>query len=367
MPPVARPYLAALTSLRFFAALYVVVYHLWRWDAWSVAAPLARVVAAGPVAVTFFFVLSGFVLTWTYEDEGALRGTARAFWRARLARVYPLHLLALVVSVPVVLALWRRAGADPAGLVDVAVGGGLSLLLVQAFHPGYALAWNPPAWSLSVEALFYALFPSAMPRLAGARRSWATLLVLWGLSLSFSVGYLALSPDGLVVVDHRTHAPFYEALKYHPLVRLPELLFGVVLARLYAQGLRLPLTAGLAALTVVIVVSASGLLPYALVHNGLFLPLFGVLLVSFASCGGVLSWRPLQRLGEASYALYVLHVPVFYWVAGIGERRTGHKVLDEPPVAVATVLLCVALSLVAHRFVEVPLRRRLRGARSTAV
>jgi peptidoglycan/LPS O-acetylase OafA/YrhL len=358
-----RPHLPALTSLRFFAALYVVIYHLWRWDAWRAPAVVVDVVAAGPIAVTFFFVLSGFVLTWTYELDGRLRGGARAFWRARAARVYPVYAFGLLVSAPVVLALWARAGGGREAFVHELVGGVAAFFMVQAFHPDFALAWNPPAWSLSAEAFFYLLFPAAAPWLLAARRPRVVGVALWVLSLAPSVAYLALSPDGLDGVDHRVHAPWSDALKYHPLARLPELLLGVLAARAYLGGLRLPAAAGWGALFACLVVVGSGAVPYALLHNGLLAPLFVVALISLAPSAGALAARPLLRLGEASYALYILHVPLFYWVAGAGERRTGEKVLERPAVAIATVLAAVVISLVVYRLFEAPLRARLRGRR----
>jgi len=359
--PEVRPHLHALTSLRFFAALYVVIYHLWRWDAWHPPRVVERAIAAGPVAVTFFFVLSGFVLTWRYADGTRLRTTTREFWRARVARVYPIYVLGLVVSAPVVLALWRRAGAEPSAFVHELIGGASALLMVQSFHPDFALAWNPPAWSLSVEAFFYLLFPVLAPRLLAVKRPLAVGVALWLLSLLPSIAYLAIGPDGLDVVDHRSHAPWIDALKYHPLARLPELAIGVLVGRAYLEGRRLPPAAGWAALAASLVVGASGLVPYALLHNGLLAGLFAIVLLALAPSTGVLAARPLRRLGEASYALYILHVPVLFYVAGIGQRRTGERVLEQPAVAIGAVVASVLLSLLAFRWVETPLRARLRG------
>jgi len=369
----SRPPLLALTGLRFLAALHVVTYHLWRFDVWEVPPLLVRFVATGPVAVTLFFVLSGFVLTYSYAKGARLRASPRAFWRARFARVYPVYALALVLSAPVAMVLWSRGEGGSAGLLAELGRGAAVAVMAQAFWPDTALAWNPPAWSISVEALFYALFPFVAPRLlALSRRSLITAAAsMWVASIAPSLLYLALAPDGLKDPDYSEHAFYFSALKYHPLVRLPELLLGVVAARFYLEGFRAKWP--MATLLVVVLGSAgvllSGLVPYALWHNGLLAPLFGLALIVLAGSSSLattaLSFRALRTLGESSYALYILHVPLLYWIAGVGERRTGKKVLDDPAVAVAALLFVVLSSLLVQRFFEAPLRARLRGPRLT--
>lgn len=366
--PPARPALPALTGLRFFAALAVAVYHLWRYDAWEAPGLVERVVGNGSVAVTLFFVLSGFILTYRYASSGVLSTTPVRFWQARLARIVPVYVLGLVVSFPVVMALAKRGGGD---LSTEMLKGTAALAMVQAWWPDWALAWNPPSWSLSVEVFFYALFPLLLTTLQRLQARQLLLVggALWGASVSLGAAYVALNPDGLS--HHATHADhvfWWEALKYHPLVRLPEFIIGVIAGRVVvdSNGERplLPAWSAAAALTLVAAAMAAPM-PAALVHNGLLAPAFAVVMVALSTSTPPTGWgwlarTPWQRLGEASYALYIVHVPVFYYIAGIGERRTGQKVLENPKVAVLALGLAIALSLVVHRVVEEPLRRRLR-------
>lgn len=361
--PERRSYLPALTSLRFFAALWVVVFHAWRWDVWEAPAVVERAVAGGPVAVTFFFVLSGFVLTWTYERDGRLRGTKRAFFVARFSRLYPLYAFALVATAPIALVLWKRAGGGrEAFLHDVAGGGAAAFAMVQAWWPDLALAWNPPAWSLSVEAFFYVLFPLALPLLVRRTRAQTIALAaaLWLASVVLSVAYLAIDPDGLGSPDHTQHAFWIDALKYHPLARVPEFLLGVAAGALYTAGVRVRPVAGAVALGVGVALAASGALPYALFHNGLLTPLFALGILGLASVRGPLAHPALTRLGDASYALYILHVPVLFWTSGLAQLAGHENVLDRPLIAGATVMLSVVVSLLAYRWVETPLRKRIR-------
>ncbi|MEZ5976013.1 MAG: acyltransferase [Planctomycetota bacterium] len=135
--------LESLTIARFVAAIVVVLFHFAREAmGWSGA------IVAGPQMVTFFFVLSGFVMAVTYALRPAC--SAGPYLWARLARIGPLYF----VSLALMLASFLARGRQPAP-VDLALGAAF----LQAWVPGHALAINPPAWSLSVEAFFYALFP----------------------------------------------------------------------------------------------------------------------------------------------------------------------------------------------------------------
>lgn len=363
-----RRQLPSLTGARFVAAVAVVVYHLWRWDAWAVPGVVEHVVGGLSVAVSFFFVLSGFVLAWSgLRDDGSLWLSTTAFWRGRLRRLAPTFWLATVVALPTALALLHRSGLQGAELARaIGVDAALSLSFLQAFVPGHELAINPPAWSLSAEMFFSLLFPLLAPPLFRLRAGTAVaaLVSLWLLSWLPGVLYLVLDPDGLsaagIAIDHRAHAVVLDVLRYHPLLRLPEFLVGIVAARLFLDGRRVPAWAAVVAVlavAVVMAVLALGL-PAAIIHNGLLLPAFIVLVLALASMSPTMSptmalstsSRWWQRLGDSSYALYLLHVPLLYWVAGMSMRRLGRNVLDEPLLAalvvVAIVVVAVAVSLV---------------------
>ncbi|MDP3859381.1 MAG: acyltransferase, partial [Stagnimonas sp.] len=137
---------AHLTVFRFVAALIVVIFHYGR-----VATGQNGFLAAGPQMVTFFFVLSGFVMVLAYGGAGTV--PARGYWRARAVRILPAYYLALLAAVFIARWQHRQVGWPPFGL---------SLGLLQAWWPEYVTRINPPGWSLSVEALFYLLFPALL-------------------------------------------------------------------------------------------------------------------------------------------------------------------------------------------------------------
>jgi peptidoglycan/LPS O-acetylase OafA/YrhL len=135
--PARRP-IEALTGLRFFAALLVVVSHFPQIipiDSFQVT--LVRQGAAG---VTIFFVLSGFVLTYNYADafRNSTAGTL-AFMRARIARIWPISVVSLAITTSILL-WWANTSSAATWVVN--------LLMLQALVPTKAmlLSWNPPAW-----------------------------------------------------------------------------------------------------------------------------------------------------------------------------------------------------------------------------
>jgi peptidoglycan/LPS O-acetylase OafA/YrhL len=162
-----RPPLPMLTSLRFFAALDVVFFHL---------APqcsnrfLRSVVNSGPEMVEFFFVLSGFILAYVYindESAGVMAVNRVDFWKARLARILPAYFLGLLLLAPIFFYTGLVSRIVPLGTFLPGVV--LVPFFLQAWWPPAALLWNMPAWSLSVEVFFYAVFPSLIGLYAAGR------------------------------------------------------------------------------------------------------------------------------------------------------------------------------------------------------
>ncbi len=152
--------LRPLTSIRFLFALLVVVFHgqdtlkQGGFDNWPVV--VRAVISHGYIGVSFFFVLSGFILAYAYRrklNDGG--GGSVDFWCARFARIYPAYLAAFIVFLPIAVYSTLISNDFPAAYITAL----LQITLLQSWIPYAALQWNGPAWSLSVEALFYAMFP----------------------------------------------------------------------------------------------------------------------------------------------------------------------------------------------------------------
>lgn len=378
-PASSAPALPALTGVRFFAALYVVLYHLGGirlgpgGDPFAGLPGLRSFADAGYVAVSFFFVLSGFILAYVYLGGGCLQPLARRdFWRARFARIYPTYAVGLLITAPFFVAGAFGPGAhrSPGERASAALA---AITLTQAWSPATALAWNVPGWSLSVEAFFYLLFPLAAMGIAplGRRGLWATMATAWFVSLAAAGAYVWFDPDQIGVATRESAGHWLGALKYHPLVRLPEFVFGMCLGRLFV--LRQASGAARRAVAVVptteLLLATVGLLcaheqlPYPMLHNGLLAPLFGGWICLLARGGGlarVLAHPAFVRLGEASYALYLLHSAVLQYGMLFLMARGRATTLPAPLAGAMLVAISVLVSLVVYQRVEVPARRYLR-------
>ena len=395
------PALPALTGVRFFAALWVVVYHYGMESVGAVAPWLLPTVAAGPAAVSFFYVLSGAVITWGCTGPGGQpTRPPRVFWAQRAARILPAYLLALLLSLPPFLAHAWLVHPGSGALLRAAAGVSASLCLVQAFLPPLAAGLNTPGWSISCEAFFYALWPGLVGRLRLDRLDrlekgasglpWRRVVVLWLVALAAPVLGLAALRAGLVPAgpystlteDASGSELFARALSYLPLLRLPEFAIGITLGHALRAtpprnrspsadtarelGLLVLLLAATSALGGGLAGRLSGvaLADRIAIEGGGLAPLFALLVWQLARgrglLGQLLSAGPLLALGEACYALYILQEPALVWTTA-ALKRLAPRLLAAHWGSLFWVyaLLLVLGSLAVHRLVELPLRARI--------
>ena len=370
----SRPPLDALTSLRFVTALHVFLFHLEAARIVYAPEPVRMLASVGYVGVSWFFVLSGFILTYAYEGRTL---ALVDFWRARLARVYPAYFVSLCFAAPlfIYVCFYTKLGSDQAWIAKIGehivLSASLVLVLMQAWVPAAALSFNPVGWSLSAEAFFYLAFPLLLPALARLSRGglYAALLGAGLASIALSLAYVAWMPDAVASPTYAMNdLTWLNVLRFNPLVRLPEFVIGICGALLFlrhrlSERWAAPLVAaGLGALLAGTV--CADRIPYAVMHNGLLsLPfvaiIYGVALRPRWSLP--LEWRWFRGLGEISYSFFLTHglvIAIFFRPSGIEQQR-----------AVVEVLACLVIALVLasalHRWVEEPFRRRSRLARRT--
>ena len=347
------PHLKALTSVRALAALYVGQYHMvqpiTKWG------PLSQFMSAGYTGVSFFFLLSGFILTYTNGLKYASgKADTRGFWVARFARVYPIYFLVLLWSGYIGRAAFQQHIHGLAFLAD--------LLMVQSWSVRMVSFFNIPAWSLSVEAFFYLVFPFVVLRLRP--RSLKTGLLLfggcYGLSLAFAA--IGLIVDPVTAWSDTAQVPGSHsvvfALRRYPIVHLPEFFCGITLGWIYLQSKVSRRFAQIAlwtsAIGIVAVLALSWHLPFIMLHNGLLLPLFALLVVGLSQPNVVsraLSVAPMLLLGEASYSFYLIHFNFKEVIWTAWQPRTD--VVGLGPRLLFLVPFCICL----HLWVERPARR----------
>jgi peptidoglycan/LPS O-acetylase OafA/YrhL len=361
-----RPPLPLLTTLRFFAAAEVVAFHVVQAKT-NGAIPegfLWGLVSGGYAAVIFFFVLSGFILAYAHTGDSertACNVKATRFWRLRFARIAPAYYLALLLALPIIAQVVAESKASG---WSIAVGLASVLLFLQSWWPAYVTLWNFPAWSLSVECLFYALFPW----LARALARWPVAVVFAG---SYALIVLTSTQRVEFMAFARGYAPDHWLMPtIFPLLHLPLFVFGMALARLYlfsqARSSRLHaamLGSGVILLVLIFGGTGASMLPSWLLSDAVLVPAFA--LVIFGGAGGAgtipLFTRPaFILLGEASYSIYILHIPLRPWwddfvdaIPGLSLTPWLHFLLYFGFV--------VLVSVVVFRRVETPMRQWIAG------
>ena len=351
--------LNALTGLRCFAAINIVFFHFSdpRWFGW-----LAPVVDAGYVSVSYFILLSGFVLGYNYNARaraGELNLTR--FWKARFTRIYPIYLLSLLLSLGT---LGKEYGSHTHAMFWAGVV--LTPLLLQGWIPAIATFLNTPAWTMSAEAFYYVIFPW----LARCKRPERIKPFLWKMAGVWMLGlvpgtlYIAFNPDGIAHPDRWSYGHWLWALKYTPYAHVASFIFGVMLAELdelIARESRLRLWLGLGGFAGIYGLLALGpLMPYAIMHDGLLMPLFGCIVLGLAGknpLASLLGIRPLVFVGEASYCLYLLHFNLWNLVHHWHVLNWLGLTRFDPWLSYA---LLIALALATLHLVEKPAQRQLR-------
>jgi len=363
-PHGALPKLKALTALRFFAAVHVVVFHM-RIEGLLPPGPwwYENFAAVGYIGVNLFFVLSGFILVYTYAGSGV---KPRRFWQARFARIYPAYAVSLLVSAPFFFYAVRHLEIPflAWSKEHLAAACALTLTLMQSWFPQAALTWNAVCWSLSVEAFFYMVFPAILiwsSEFAAGKLFWA--VIFWSLvSLTISALYIVVHPDGIDKINSgETTLLWKNVLSFNPLLRLPEFLVGIFAGRLFLSAKNKPALATPLVLfgvgVVLTLVLVADRIPRPMISAGFLSPAFAAIIYGLAlrpSWARLLESRLLILLGDASYSLYLLHSTVISTVVGQVPS------LPWAPRAALAFLATVAASVASYYLVEEPCRKLLR-------
>ena len=370
--------IAALAGARAFPPLAVVMFHFSEGHHYSHIRPLDLLATRGYLWVEFFFVLSGFILTyayWTKLKDLLARSGYFAFLRARLIRLYPLHLFMLLALLVMVVGL--RALAAQGGYLSIfdakyhqdvsAKGFWLSLFLVQAWNTMNTLTWNGVSWFVSVEFALCLTFPVFLwLAQGGVWRGFA--LIAAGLA-----GLLALLFTSLHGLDITYHNGVLRGLS--------DFAVGVGMAVLFRQIRprdRLPEW-----VHSILQITILSLLGYVVMHTGwshtrmdifTVLPLM-MLVFALAFDRGLiaraLQTRLPQVLGEWSYAVYLGQTT---WLLAI--RFFEQRLYPAPDTMVlgtrfsdliwwleptCLVTICVLWGGLLAEFVELPAATRLRN------
>jgi peptidoglycan/LPS O-acetylase OafA/YrhL len=310
--------LHTLTSLRFVAAMMIVVHHCQKYYAWPWMSDAPSTLVDG---VPFFFVLSGFILTHVYTSK-PFPGYQK-FLIARFARLWPVHAFAIIA-----LMIFGRPGSitfDGPGIFDQWVQLGFNMALVHSLFPfwSFQFSWNAVSWSISTEVFFYLAFPLLLSNL---KNTWH-LKLLGSVFLAYSLWSL-LSALNIPLDGDLNTISIASVLYTNPLIRGIEFCLGMASWVLWDKMFRrLDLTQTiwsgieLAIISLAIAwlnvgfykvqpyVSATPFVQFY--QNASSCWIFALLIPIMASgrgvIGGLLKTKACVFLGEVSFAVYMLH------------------------------------------------------------
>jgi peptidoglycan/LPS O-acetylase OafA/YrhL len=345
-----------LTSLRFLAAVYVFLFHVHlRWPLAAEGTAAEQFLMNGPIGMSLFFILSGLVLGYRFNDGVA---DVRSYALGRFTRIYPVYVLAALVTVPWLITHVEQSPseANPALMYGFIVFA--DALMLQAWMAPLFSYWNNGgSWSIAVEAFFYLCFPALV---SVVQRQTARRVVIIAL-----VSYLLTVMPGL----SRLLFPFDQSfiINYSiPIFRLPEFVIGICLGVLFARGNKVPIPSVFLLISVVLLILHLSIGPYFSwnfgAHNYISVPLISIILVSAASLEkgaifAVMRWRPFVYLGQISYSFYSFQALVVLSainsrdaIVGIFSIAQSHYVFALGLIVTLTVVAAVSFELVEVRF-----------------
>lgn len=377
--------LYGLDALRGVAALAVVIWHWqhfydisgvwlkgWHYEAEPFFQMLWPLYLQGWAAVDIFFALSGYVFFWLYAEKVAAgKIPATAFAWKRLSRLYPLHILSLLLVVVLQAAFHARTGGHFVFPADSWQRFGASLLLAQQWlPPTIEQTFNGPAWTVSVEAGLYVLFFVLCRRgLCGPKTALSVAAVgvaLYPWNECIARGMVGFFLGGVCFFIVRWVMARKDAARWAwGCIWLTLLLW---LATLTEVG-RHPLYIWAEALTDYL--GADDF--YAEYSSGIFhqLYVFTVVpasIIALALHESVLNsgrigglYRFLSRFGDISYATYMLHFPLQIVVALIVlHSGLGTSVFEHDLTLIAFYVVLIALGALVWRYFELPVQQCLR-------
>lgn len=343
-----------LTSLRFFFALAVFLSHTrFLLDNNKFFGRLIEtILSEGYLGVSFFFILSGFILSLNYQTKILSNQTCfTEFWIARLARIYPLHLFTLLISLPLSGIFTINAHWVATFFAN--------LFLLQSFIPIQSIyfSFNAPSWSISDELFFYMLFPYLALFFFKFRR--APLL---------SLVFLSLIPIGILIAPSNLEHPLFYI---NPLIRLADFILGILLFRLYSKLRNLNwdqkpsgnLSETFAIALFVLFFTFHEHIPQAFRFSCYYWIPMSVIILAFSFQSGflsqILSKKVLVVLGEISFSFYLLHQLILRYVTFINDKWS----LLESSYGIFMIILAITLtaSFLSYKYIELPLNRYIRN------
>lgn len=360
-----KPHYELLDGLRGVAALLVVFYHIFEGFSFAGGGTLITVINHGYLAVDFFFILSGFVIGYAYDDRWKKNMTLKGFFKRRLIRLHPMIIMGAIIGC---IAFFVQGGVKWDGTHVATSAVMLALLLAMCFIPAYPgagydvrgngemFSLNGPSWSLFFEYIGNILYALFIHRLSN--KALTVLVILLGLGLSWFALFYGMIGVGWTL----------DGLNFWG--GMLRMLFPFTLGMLISRNFR-PFKIRGAFWICSIILLGLFCVPYIegkspVCLNGVFemicIAVVFPLLVCMGASGKTTdkqSTAICKFLGDISYPLYAIHYPIMYVFYSWLIEKQLYTLEDTWPVAAAVYFGSIALAYLCLKLYDEPVRRWL--------
>ena len=337
-----------ITFSRFLAAISIVIYHYGLQIAPFNNKTINYLFSQANIGVSFFFILSGFVMVVAYSNK--LKIEVINYFKNRIARIYPVYILAIILLIVYVIISSKHLNIN-----DITI----NLLFIQTWIPGKALTFNYPAWSLSVEIFFYVIFPFLFNYFY-SKYTFKQLLIpfifIWLMSqLLLHMGIHSGFYKGFPSKSH-------DLIYYFPLMHFNQFLMGNLAGIYYVTYLKNKQsknTLPLLLLSIILIIFLK-FNYWFILHNGFliifFIPLILLISINNGIISNVLKNRFFVFLGEISYGIYILQVPVFLSIEYYYKKFQLGNNFSRFYFSLVVLLF---LATISYYLIENPLRKKI--------
>ena len=334
-----------ITFTRFLAALSIVIFHFGEKIAPFSNHNISFLFKQANVGVSYFFILSGFVMIIAYGNKDQI--DPLEYFKNRFARIYPVYLLAIVLLL--IYLIYNSLTIDYSGLY-------LNIFAMQSWVPGKALSFNRPGWSLSVEWLFYFSFPFLFNYLY---KKFDFKKLIFPIILFWVISQLLLHTGAKTDFYKGFPSKSHDLLFYFPLMHLSEFLIGNLAGLYFINNWKDKKIN--TDIYIVLAVLLFGLWlkfnHYFILHNGLlaiiFIPLIILIAINSGSITKMFNYKFCVFLGEISYGIYILQIPVYRWSEDLFDCM---KIKNESAIFYLYLIILLLFSCVSFLFIEKPIR-----------
>ena len=343
--------LEQLTFTRFIAAIAIVIFHYGKDSILFSNQYVSFIFQQANLGVSYFFVLSGFVMIIAYNNQNKI--IFLDFVKNRIARIYPSYILAIVLML--CISLFKEFST-----FDLA----LNIFMVQAWVAHKAMTINPPGWSLSVELFFYLTFPflvNEFYKKFNFKIIFNVIVFIWIISqILFHL-----------IINQKLKIPYYELkeVNYNPILHINQFFIGNLAGLIFLLKLKnkqknySPLII-LIFLILILILKTPSMFNY---HNGLLAVVFATLIVLISSTASKItqffSNNTFLFLGEISFGMYIFQVPVWTLFSTYRMEKyfSFNRESDATILFFIRLMILIAFASFSYLYIEKPLRHKIRS------